>query len=193
MPESLRLFFAVPLDDSVRSAVAKVRDDLRRVPGPVKWVEDANLHFTLKFLGETPVGLIPKLRAVAEAVGQRHAVIDLSLRGIGAFPNARAPRVVWVGLAEGAEPLSALADDLDNALAEASLAPRETRPFAAHVTFGRVREPVRRDELTAEIELAGALDFGQMRCDHFVLMRSELSRRGPTYTELERFNLREDA
>lgn len=191
MPESLRLFFAVPLDDAPRRAIAKVRDELRQVPAPVKWVEDENLHFTLKFLGETPAERVPELCAVATAIAQRHAVIDVALRGVGAFPNARAPRVVWAGLAEGAEPLSALADDLDNALAEASLAARETRPFAAHVTLGRVREPVRRDELTAEIELAGALDFGRMRCDHFVLMRSELSRRGPTYTIQERFNLRE--
>jgi 2'-5' RNA ligase len=189
MSESLRLFFAVPIDDTTRSAVVAVRDELRKLGGPVKWVEDENLHFTLKFLGEMPEILVERIEAVARQVAARHEAFDLALTGAGAFPDVRAPRVIWIGAEEGQENLASLADDLDGALEKAAISPREKRPFAAHLTLGRIKFPARRDDLTEAIERLKTADGGRFRCDHFVLMRSELSRRGPTYTQIQRFLL----
>lgn len=139
-----------------------------------------NLHVTLKFLGQIDDARVP---AIADAIGSaasRTAPFDVAVRGLGAFPNASRPRVVWAGLG-GARALGAVADEVDGALAALGL-PRESRPFAAHVTLGRVREP-RRNPALAEA-LARPADFGRLPVTRVSLMRSDLHPGGARYTEL---------
>ena len=89
--------------------------------------------------------------------------------------------MLWAGAAAGGTEAATLAAGVDDALAALGF-PRETRPFAAHVTLGRVRAP------RANPRLAAALDapapFGRQRVARLSLMRSELSPRGARYTEL---------
>ena len=193
MAESLRLFFAVPIDAAARAAVLDIRDVVRRETGrtQVKWVEDENLHLNLKFLVDTPLDLVPRTTDVACEVAGQHSAFHFVLHGVGAFPNARAPRVIWIGLSDGREPMAALATDLERGLAQAALAEPEGRPFAAHLTLGRVREPRPNEALAEAIGAASGREAGRVHCDHFVLMRSELARQGPTYSVLRRFDLPE--
>ena len=141
---------------------------------------ETNLHVTLKFLGqieETRVG------AVAEAlasVAARTPAFALDVRGLGAFPTPSRPRTLWVGL-EPAAPLTALAREVDSALAALGFA-RESRSFAAHVTLGRVRESRRNPALAAA--LARATHCGRLTVSRVSLMRSELHPHGARYTEL---------
>ena len=88
--------------------------------------------------------------------------------------------MIWAGL-EPAGALAALAGQVDRALGALGV-PRESRPFAAHVTLGRVREPRRNPALAAA--LGRAADFGRLRVERVSLMRSELHPRGARYTEL---------
>jgi RNA 2',3'-cyclic 3'-phosphodiesterase len=101
--------------------------------------------------------------------------------GLGAFPSPARPRVLWAGVAEGAEAAGVLAGRIDAALTPLGF-DRERRPFSAHVTLGRVRTP------RAQPRLAGALAVGgpagRQRVTHVSLMRSDLSPRGARYTEL---------
>ena len=193
MPAVVRLFFAVAIDAAARAAVLDIRDVVRRETGrtQVKWVEEENVHLSLKFLGDTPSDRVPRITDVACEVAERHSAFHFALRGVGAFPDARAPRVIWIGLSAGCEPMAALATDLERSLAQAALAELEGRPFAAHLTLGRVREPLRDDALAEAIGVASELEAGRVRCDHLLLMRSELSRQGPTHSVLRRFDLPE--
>lgn len=139
-----------------------------------------NLHVTLKFLGPIDETRVP---AIADALGSaasRTAPFDVAVRGLGAFPNASRPRVVWAGLEE-AGALGALAGQVNGALAALGL-PRESRPFATHVTLGRVREPRRNRALAAA--LARPVDFGRLPVTRVSLMRSDLHPGGARYTEL---------
>ena len=154
---------------------------LRDVATDVAWVAETNLHVTLKFLGqieETRAG------AVAEAlasVAARTPAFALDVRGLGAFPTPPSrPRVLWVGL-EPAIPLTALAREVDSALAALGFA-RESRSFAAHVTLGRVRESRRNPALAAA--LARPTHCGRLTVSRVSLMRSELHPHGARYTEL---------
>ena len=106
---------------------------------------------------------------------------DVSLGGLGAFPSSSRPRVLWAGLAEGAAAACDLASRIDGELHALGFA-RETRPFSAHVTLGRVRTP-RLNRRLAEALAAGA-PAGQQAVHHASLMRSDLSARGARYTEL---------
>jgi 2'-5' RNA ligase len=143
-------------------------------------VAESNLHVTLKFLGQVEAARVESIAAALERVGARTPAFELAVRGLGAFPAPARARVVWAGL-EPAARLAALAADVDTALATLGFA-RESRPFAAHVTLGRVRESRRNPSLADA--LARPAPCGRLPVSRLSLMRSELHPRGARYTEL---------
>jgi len=189
--ERLRLFFALPLDDALRDAACALQAELGRACDRrtrVKWVERPNLHLTLKFLGDTPAGAIDEIARVAEQVAAGTRPMTLEVAGAGCFPPRGAPRTIWLGLARECPELAELAQSLDAALAEAGLAEPERRPFAGHFTLGRVKEGGGRG-LREAIEALARAPVGEMTADHFVLLSSDLTPRGPVYMERRRCRL----
>src|SRR5262249_58527952 len=139
-----------------------------------------NVHLTLKFLGTVePTRLGDVERALATAAAGQPA-FELTMLGLGAFPSRSRPRVLWAGVDAGGAELTALATRVDEALAGLGF-PREGRPFAAHATLGRVREPRPQPRLAAGLDLREA--FGRQRVTRMSLVRSELSPRGARYSE----------
>lgn len=133
-----RLFLAVPLPPSVRELVAALVADLTAEGWPVRWVAAEGAHLTLHFLGETAPERAELLRLALPLVVARHAAFDLRTAGLGVFPNARRPRVIWLGLHGPAHRLETLHRDLGEALAGLGF-PVGAEPLRAHVTLGRVR------------------------------------------------------
>lgn len=189
--DNMRIFYGVFLDDALCGAVADLQRRLQQDAGPVKWVEPHNLHFTLRFIGDTPTDRIAEfVQAGRAAAGQCHA-FDMHLCGAGAFPTPANPRTVWLGVVAGAEQMTDLHDALSRSLDEAGLASPEDRPYAPHCTLGRVRETRRNQALAAAIAAHAGHDIGPMRCEQFCLIRSRLHRTGPTYEAVETFALQE--
>ncbi len=190
--ERPRLFFAVPLADELRDAAGRLQEELARAcrSGPrVRWVERANVHLTLKFLGDTPAEALTEIARAADRVAAAAGPMSLEVAGAGCFPPRGAPRTIWVGLARDCAALITLAESLDRALAEAGLAKAETRPFHAHFTLGRVKDRGGGRELREAIERLSHEPVGEMQVDHFVLLSSDLTPTGPVYTERGRFGL----
>lgn len=195
----LRLFFAIPLPDDCVSAAVALQGRLAAAGSDVKWVAAENLHITLKFLGEMPAVSVEGLVGAAREVAARTSALSLLLRGVGAFPSPRQPRVVWIGCASGQGMLSALAADLEGTLVSGGLAEADRRPFSAHLTIGRLREarPGRPGlgrqvaGLAELIEGERGTELGVVECSGFVLYRSDLRPSGPVYTVVERFPLRQ--
>jgi len=186
---SFRAFVAIPLPEDVRERLASLQDRLRPARADVKWVDPALLHVTLKFLGDLDDGARPVLESDLQRVAAAAAPIDLEARGLGAFPPSGAPRVVWAGLSERAPGrLAALAVAVEGAAAAAGFPP-EGRPFASHVTLGRVKSPRNAAALRALLEAGRDADAGAFRADALVLFRSDLAPQGPTYTAVARFPL----
>jgi 2'-5' RNA ligase len=185
----VRLFVAIPLPAAVRERLAQVQDRLRRAQADVSWVKPANLHITLKFLGETePKRLEPVRSVLREAAGSAEP-FSATVAGVGTF-GGRIPRVVWAGVSEGVAPLEALARAVENGLARLGV-PKEKRGFAAHFTLGRVRSAKNAASLLAAIHAEPPEVFGRVPVDRFVLMQSELNPSGSIYTELQQFSLGE--
>jgi len=167
----------------VRRELGEAIERLRPAARDVAWVVPGNLHLTLKFLGEVPEA---RIESVAGALGEASLAADAfeaRIRGLGAFPSAHRPRVVWAGVTEGESEMIALARRVAMVLAALGF-PRDERPFSPHVTLGRVRRPGRNPALSDALEGAAAHEFGQMRVLSASLMRSELGPRGARYTEL---------
>src|ERR1700761_1219859 len=93
----MRLFVALDIPDTVRQAISAYIDELRRAAPEAKWVRAESYHVTLKFIGawRRDVGEVIEALQTVEATK-----IDFGIRGQGFFPNARAPRVFWVGIVE---------------------------------------------------------------------------------------------
>lgn len=155
----------------------------------MKWVEPENFHLTLKFLGEVPEERIPAVREVLEKVAGQHAPLELELVGIGAFPNARSPRVLWAGVHEGREALIRLAIHLNRGFAGLGFEP-ESRPFTGHVTLGRARRPEPTPGLDKEMLALQKSRLGRRAIEEFALVQSVLHPTGSVYTVLERFALK---
>jgi len=179
-PGRLRVFLAIFPPSQVQAAAAAAIARLRAPGDRVSWVKRESLHYTLRFLGEVEESdALCAGEAAAEAAAA-HRAFDAALGGLGAFPEAGRARVLWVGLSEGEEPMLALARDVERSLERRGFEP-EARPFAAHLTIGRVRDPGR-DWTEALVEVAPPA--ARWRVDRVLLIRSTLSPEGSRYAEI---------
>ena len=161
---------------------------LRPLGPRVSWVAPPNLHLTLKFLGELPPEALEQVKeALPEAVAGA-TPFSLHFYGLGAFPGMVRPRVLWVGVDEGGQAAQALQARVQAALTRRGFA-REERPFSAHLTLGRVREPRGLAQLQQAMARDARMDFGRLEVRALSLMRSDLSPAGSRYTELANFPL----
>lgn len=178
---------AILLNEEVRAAIAATIARLRPLGPRVSWVAPPNLHLTLKFLGELPPEALEEVKdGLAEAVAGA-APFTLHFHGVGGFPGMARPRVLWVGVAEGAQAAQALQARVEAALGRRGFA-REDRAFSPHLTVGRVREPRGLAPLQQAVASEAGRDFGRLEVRTLSLMRSDLSPAGSRYTELAAFS-----
>jgi 2'-5' RNA ligase len=185
----MRLFLAVELEPELRRVLHEATLPLRALVPGAAWVAEDRLHLTLKFLGEQPDTLVPQLTAAMNEIAERHWPVPMLLRGVGAFPNLRRPRVVWVGI-EPAPKLELLQHDVEERCAAIGLEV-EGKPFRPHLTIGRLRGTEKRESLR---ELARTAREIRFRSDTDVLaialMHSKLTPSGPRYERLAEARLR---
>ena len=187
----MRCFVALELPPEVQEAAGGVLRDLQGSGADVKWVRPGNLHVTLKFLGEIKEGMVPALgQALGRACAGRPA-LELTLAGVGAFPDPRRPQVVWLGLTGDTAALAELAGALEQELAGLGFAP-EARPFKAHVTLGRMRRGKRGSRpgppsgpLTRDLLGLAGWQGPAFRAGRVVLMKSTLTPQGSVYDPVQ--------
>ena len=187
-----RSFVAVCPPPEVSAAVGEALAALRAPGDGIAWVKPANLHYTMRFLGDLEPGRVEAARRAvrAAALGKGVAPVGVRLGGPGAFPGPARPRVLWLGAAEGAAPLTLLAGGLEAALEREGFA-RAERPFTPHLTTGRVREAGRAGAGaggTARF-LAAAFPDAAFDVRELVLVASTLAPGGSRYEPLERATL----
>jgi 2'-5' RNA ligase len=182
----MRLFFAVNLEPQVRDALRRAQERLKGAGADVRWTSADGLHITLKFLGEVAESRVPDIASVGRQAAGEAKPFEIRMEGLGVFPSAKSPRVVWAGVVEGAKELVSLAERLEALLEPLGFA-REKRPFAAHVTLGRARTPRGMQELVPLLE--SKENFGRSSAIYLSLMRSELRPEGARYSSVEEFKL----
>ncbi len=183
-----RIFVAVTLAPALRASVAGVRATLGDAAGRLRWVPPENLHLTVRFLGEITEAQVRRVVEAARETAAPVAPFAITLAGVGAFPTARAPRIVWVGVTEGADRLSDLAGALETALRRRKFS-AEARPLQPHLTVARARSGGRPPDLTTALAGAAAFVAGTQHVDALVVMESTLGPSGPSYREISRERL----
>ena len=144
----MRLFYAIAADEDVKAAAAAAVSRLRRAPGDYRWVDPRDMHVTLRFLGETPEAMLPEFEARMRRAAAQSAPFEIVYGGVGAFESLDDPRVVWIGLDAGLEPMEKVADLLGR---------DEERPFSPHLTLGRRRRAASPPEFLAALRAEPAL------------------------------------
>jgi len=191
-----RTFIAVPLGADARDAVARLMTGLgygtRRQGGgpPPRWVRPESLHLTMRFLGVTRDQDLRALRDCVDEAAAGADAIDCRLAGAGAFPAGDRPRILWLGVGEGADALAALAVRVEDALAGRGW-PRDDRPFNPHLTIARTDGVVGALALAREMEEGSAGLDARWRTDRLVLFES-ITGQGPArYEPLHEARLRD--
>jgi len=184
----VRTFIAVLLSEELKRRIGVVQEEFKKIAPAVKWVDEANFHITLKFLGNVPAERLDRVREAVAAAANGIEPFDIEVRDIGAFPSARRARTVWVGVTSGKEELAELARRVDKQLEKIGV-PREDRPFRSHITIGRVKDDQGAVELGPALEQAQVGSLGSVRVASVTVMRSDLQRDGPVYSVLSEHRL----
>ncbi len=190
----MRLFLAVTLPLELLDAIEAAQKGLQAAltdPG-VRWTKPDQFHYTLKFLGEQKLERVYKAIDVARAVGDRYPPFELTLGGLGCFPNPERPSILWLGAERGGEELLALAQGLDAELARYRFL-KENKPPKAHLTLARIKSYQAEEQAARVFPALPPPSVGAFTITDFALMQSILHPTGPVYKVIERFDLRGQA
>lgn len=183
----LRSFIAVNIPFEIQSAVARSIVPLQKILSKplVRWVPLDNVHLTLKFLGDVSPDNLARLADALKGEAQNHEVFSITVGGLGAFPNPRRARVLWIGL-EAPVALKALMQGVETVSTLLGYSP-EDRPFSPHLTIARVGQNVSAtgiQTIRTAIEGTNIGTLGTININALHIYKSDLLRGGSVYTNL---------
>jgi RNA 2',3'-cyclic 3'-phosphodiesterase len=192
-PNSLRLFVAIGVPQSVKAALQTVQAELRASlsRARVSWAKVDQFHLTLQFLGDIETDRLEPLTHVLREACRAFGAIQLRSSQVGVFPNLRAPRVIWAGVLDRDQTLPQLAKALAVATQPFTKEPPKEN-FAGHITLGRIKF-MSRDEagvLAKRVSSLAESAFGEWAAERIELMKSELSSAGANHEIVESLELR---
>ena len=174
----MRTFVAIEISNKeVLDAIEKFQSQINI---KAKAVEPRNLHFTLQFLGEisddVAGSIIDSLRKI------KFSNFKVNLRGVGAFPKPKYPRVVWIGTDnQGGRRLIELSKEVGKKLEPIGFS--QDKPFKPHITIFRIKKKI--GDITEELDKQKELNFGIQEVTSIKLKKSELTPSGPIYSDIE--------
>ena len=185
MTESIRSFIAFDMDsEPVLKKIGNIQNALVKTGADLKPVEPKNIHITVRFLGNIAPTTVDRIHEEMKQV--QFMTFNAMIHGIGAFPNANYPRVVWAGMTEGADQLRSIFSQLEPRLCGLGFAP-DPKGFSPHLTIARVRSGRNKVELAESIRENADIDFGVVRAACLRLKKSDLTPQGPVYSTLREF------
>ena len=191
--EQIRSFIAIELPEEVKSGLHRLQAELKLPQHTfVKWAAPEGIHITLKFLGNVSPQKVAAVTKVMEQASEEISPFRLEVGEVGAFPNLRQPRVLWVGITGEMDKLAALQQRIDNSLAPLGFA-KETRAFTPHLTLARLREGVspddRRDFGELVMKTPTEVNY-KITVSSISLMKSQLLPGGAVYSRLAEVKLK---
>ena len=181
----MRGFFGIPVSNELKHKILSIQKRFSNFD--IKFVEPENLHFNLKFFREIGNEEIDKLKQILEEISEKFEPFEIEIKGVGAFPSKNYIRVIWLGVKEGYNIMTSLAENIQDSI-EALGFLKEGR-FVPHLTLGRVRTARNKEVLRSLIEELKDVEIGKMKIDVVKLFKSKLSPQGPIYEEVFKVTL----
>ena len=185
MPETMRSFLAFDIEnEAIRKKLARVQRLLAQTGADLKLVDPQNIHITIRFLGDINPNIAEKI--YEEMQKTQFTPFNVQIKGLGAFPDMRYPRVIWTGITEGADQLKRVFSQLEPSLHSLGFAP-DHKGFSPHLTIARVRSGRNKAQLANFATKNTNYDFGSIKAECLRLKRSDLTPRGPIYSTLKEY------
>ncbi len=184
---SVRAFIAVEIEDrTTLTNIIKVRDTLTSLGLDVKPVEDENLHITIRFLGEISTHTIEGIKKILSSIPSIMKSFSVTIKGIGAFPSVVRPRVIWVGITDGADELTLIRNTIDKEINRVRLneVHRDQHGFSPHITLARVRSFKNIERFQKLYNEYQDYLFGISPVTSIKLKQSILTPQGPIYRDI---------
>ncbi|BDB97904.1 RNA 2',3'-cyclic phosphodiesterase [Saccharolobus caldissimus] len=176
----MRLFIGIDVPQMPK--ILELLELIKNSGADIKLVEPYNIHITLLFLGEIRDD---RLEDVKDSMkGLNFNSFNVTLKGLGAFPNLTRPRVVWVGITEGVQQLKQIRTYIYSELLKRKIRPEDEKDFVPHLTLGRVKSYSSILNLVNLINDNINTEIGKFSVNNVILFKSTLTPKGPIYDKL---------
>ena len=174
----MRTFVAIEISNgNIINSIKKFQSEININAKPI---EPKNCHFTLQFLGEISEEISQKIIQALHKI--EFSSFSVNLKGVGAFPKPKFPRVVWIGTDEnGGNMLIQLSKKVEKVLEPLGFF--SDKPFKPHITVFRIKKKI--GDITKELDRQKTIDFGIQEVTNIKLKKSELTPNGPIYSDIE--------
>lgn len=181
MSEIIRAFLSIDITDyTLLSRIEAVQKQLDIDAAKMKIVETENIHYTIRFFGDTQLTKINDIKSHLENIEINS--FDVEIRGVGAFPNRYRPRVIWIGAGRNGEQITQLKREIDEAIRDLGYQPE--KKFTPHATIARVRYVKDAKRLSSNLETISEEIVGMMKISNISMKKSTLTPSGPIYETL---------
>jgi len=167
----MRLFIALDPPKEVRDKLAAIQATLADTKAAVRWVDPADYHVTIKFLGEVDERLVPELAARMAKAADQVPAFDLEVEGVDRFPAKGPARVIISRILCPDQRITKLHRLIDSGVGGMGL-PMDTRVLVPHLTLGRVQSNHSLNRLLRLIEKHDLDFFGNFTADTVRLYHS---------------------
>jgi len=185
---TIRAFIAIEIDNGIKDRLSEYLNQLKKTGASVKWVAPENIHLTLKFIGYIEEETLPDLNKIISGAVSCLDSFSISIENIGAFPNFKKPRVVFVCVQDKGNNLLNIYERLDKGIERLGIK-RESKKYVGHITLGRIKTQKNISKLTSVLNSGTKCSFGLEKVSYISLMKSKLTSAGPIYTKLNNFML----
>ncbi|MHA1799410.1 MAG: RNA 2',3'-cyclic phosphodiesterase [Candidatus Helarchaeota archaeon] len=186
MNNGVRSFICIEIQKpEILEEIVKIKQRLKMSKAKIKFVENQNIHLTLKFLGNISKKMIGVIEEnILNKINQKS--FDLELLDVGVFPSLNFPKVIWIGTGQGTEEVRNISSFLESNLYQLGF--KREKNFSSHLTIGRVKGGEHRGHLVSIIRNLKSKDlsFGVIHVKEILLKKSQLTPKGPIYTVLRR-------
>ena len=182
--EELRTFLAANISAGILGELQQIenqlKEELHDIQLDIKWIPASNIHLTLKFFGTIPKEVIPAIERELTRILASEDPVPLMIKGIGVFPNAQRPRILWAQVHNDDGRLSVIRERIEAAMSELGFAPKE-KEFRPHLTLGRVQFKKTTEGLKEKLARFEDAEIGGCTVRDLYLYRSDLKPSGSEY------------
>lgn len=176
----MRLFIAVPVPEELKERILEVQNRIKITGIDANLVEKENLHFTIKFLGETEK--VKEIENAMEKALEKSPKFGINIEGLDVFPSKKYIRVIWLSVKRGSLEFKRLCQAVDEELSKIGF--EKEREYVPHLTLARMHSGRIMPKLQKLIEELEKIAIGGMEVNEVKLMKSVLSRKGPVYEDM---------
>jgi 2'-5' RNA ligase len=183
----MRAFLAIEIKPYIKENIIETQDIIKESNSSnIKFVEEENIHLTLKFFGEINEETLNEISNIVEGVTAKYDKYNLKIVNVGAFPNIYNPRVIWTGVKDK-KVTSQLIEELDAEFSKIGF--KKEKNIVPHITIGRVKSIDNKSKLTSTLKELKKRYHGKMEVNSICIKSSKLTPNGPIYNTVKKFNL----